>query len=342
MSPGYHVVPMVECEGAAAGRGEGAGSGHAAPQTRTRHRLRAVCAGLAAAAAVALIARGMGRPRGEAEARALARASYPSALSSLQRKQRGNASSIRSALSGAGSGAAPARTTELFRAKRGTFDERTGIMLLQCSDSVQWGSYASKDPALVERFHGVVGQRYTVECPTYCVLAEPGVYGCGKGPYMDASSICKAAIGAGVAGNKEISTFTFQIEEPLPTYDSCEVYGKKYISAIPPGDSAERNNKIRITGYNWHWYHWGKAEVPRKIAKYCGAGWTAQHPGELCEGVKEKYRQDCKMRDGIYNCWGARSFKFLDASDEPEMTPTSGVYQVCAFEGGREAVIVCA
>lgn len=86
-----------------------------------------------------------------------------------------------------------ARETELYRASRGTFDPRTGVMLLQCSDSVSWGKWGSTDTALIGRFHAEPGTRFTVECPTRCASALPLLYGCAQGPYMDESSICKAA-----------------------------------------------------------------------------------------------------------------------------------------------------
>ena len=66
-------------------------------------------------------------------------------------------------------------------------------MLLQCSDSVSWGKWGSTDMELITRFHGEYGARYTVECPTRCLSALPLIYGLGKGPYLDETSICKAA-----------------------------------------------------------------------------------------------------------------------------------------------------
>jgi hypothetical protein len=70
---------------------------------------------------------------------------------------------------------------------------RAGVLLLQCSDSVAWGKWGSTEQSLTSRFHADFGTRFTVECPTRCSLALPLLYGCGKGPYMDESSICKAA-----------------------------------------------------------------------------------------------------------------------------------------------------
>ena len=70
---------------------------------------------------------------------------------------------------------------------------RAGILLLQCSDSVSWGKWGDTDMTLITRFHHEYGTRYTVECPTRCLSALPLIYGLGKGPYMDETSICKAA-----------------------------------------------------------------------------------------------------------------------------------------------------
>jgi len=328
--PRYFALPRTECKGAAKRTSESADDRPiGSPRQR---RLRAVCLGLATVATVLLVARSMASSPDKAESKTLQSFSYPAALGRLQRRPRANATSIVSALSSSASSSA-ARTTELFRANRGTFDERTGILLLQCSDTVQWGSYQSKDSALVGRFHGEVGKRYTVECPTYCIQAETNVYGCNNGPYMDTSSICKAAIAAGVAGNKEISTFTFRITEPVQEYEACQAKGKKYLGAIPLADAAASNNGVTVSTFSWKWEQWGWATRPDNVKKICTSGWAAQNPGKLCDGVKEKYRQNCKMRDGIYNCFGARSFSFLVASSSPVMEPSAGVYEV---KGRRE------
>ena len=94
----------------------------------------------------------------------------------------------------------------------------TGLLLLQCSDSVSWGKWGGTNDNLVGRFHAAPGTRFTVECPTRCVSALPLLYGCGNGPYLDESAICKAAVASGLAGDKELSIFTFVIEPPIRQY----------------------------------------------------------------------------------------------------------------------------
>ncbi len=37
-----------------------------------------------------------------------------------------------------------------------------GITLVQCDDTVSHGAYGSTDETLIARFHGDIGQRYTV------------------------------------------------------------------------------------------------------------------------------------------------------------------------------------
>ena len=43
---------------------------------------------------------------------------------------------------------------------------------------------------------------------------------------MDDSSICKAAIAAKLAVDKELSVFSFELGPPLKEYDGCMMYGK--------------------------------------------------------------------------------------------------------------------
>jgi hypothetical protein len=78
-----------------------------------------------------------------------------------------------------------AMTTSLYRFNRLYSDPRTNLILLQCSDTVAEGSWGSRDPSLINRFQGIEGQRYTVECPTRCLASIPDVFGCSYGPYMD-------------------------------------------------------------------------------------------------------------------------------------------------------------
>jgi hypothetical protein len=99
---------------------------------------------------------------------------------------------------------------------RGVMNPETGMPRVLCDDSVAWGKYGSFEPDLVNRFHGEIGQRYTVECPDNCRKGGP-VWGCN--PFLDESSICKAAVGMGKFSNdKGIYTYpclhTAQLRKP--------------------------------------------------------------------------------------------------------------------------------
>ena len=55
---------------------------------------------------------------------------------------------------------------------------------------------------------------------------------------MDDSSICKAAIAAKLAVDKELSVFSFELGPPLKEYDGCMMYGKSYNpDTVPEGAS---------------------------------------------------------------------------------------------------------
>jgi hypothetical protein len=83
---------------------------------------------------------------------------------------------------------------------------------------------------MIQRFYGTVGERYSIECPTFCTMATKTVYGCGYGPYMDDSSICKAAIGANMIGAQTGGLVTIELVAPVDHYDPCSM--KVYLCSI--------------------------------------------------------------------------------------------------------------
>jgi hypothetical protein len=205
-------------------------------------------------------------------------------------------------------------------------DPRTRLMLLQCSDSVAMGSWGSREKDEVDRFQGVVGERYTVECPTRCLGAVTGVYGCGLGPYMDISSICKAAIAAGLTAEKEVGMVTFVLGEPKREYVGCPMYGKKYVN-YPPAyiKDKPRKNMLYVSGTSYTFPWWDKADDPEKIARKCSSQWLEDHPvkmdgsREACPEVVEMYRMTECNQDG---CRGNNhSFTFLPNSPVPIIKP---------------------
>jgi len=154
----------------------------------------------------------------------------------------------------------------------------------------------------------------------------PKVYGCKKGPYMDDSSICKAAIGAKLAVDKELSVFSFELGPPQKEYEGCMMYGQRYNLDTLPEDVSPRRNSVAIVGSDWIWHEWDRATRPDKIAQYCPAGWSEQHPGEPCTETENRYREQCRLQDGRLGCWGQRSFNFLLPSGQPDIEPIDGKY----------------
>ncbi|EKX49245.1 hypothetical protein GUITHDRAFT_104774 [Guillardia theta CCMP2712] len=180
----------------------------------------------------------------------------------------------------------------------------TGVDRAQCGDSVGWGSWGSTDKEAVNRFHGQVGQTYTVECPDGCDNAGP-VWGCGT--FLDDSSICKAAILMGMASKDKSSVVSFQLVEPLMQYPDCKKNG--------------------ISTDSWMWYEWKKASKVDKVQSYCPAGWLNTHTiDQPCEALLRKYRWDCKISHDIEHCFGVRAFQFVQASTPPSVNPPSGQF----------------
>jgi len=201
-------------------------------------------------------------------------------------------------------GSLPANISSLFDQDWGTVNPETGIMRANCEDSVAWGNYGAFDPGLVARFHGDIGQKFTVECPDSCRKARASIWGCN--PFMDESSICKAALGMNRITN-DGGLVSFQIVPPEDHWDSCK---------LQQGINTDK----------WKWYEWKKADRPNKIARKCSKDWVASSPGVPCPEVVKKYRQNCKVTHGIEHCFGARAFKFLEPAQSPAMSPDSGTF----------------
>ena len=179
---------------------------------------------------------------------------------------------------------------------RGTVNPETGIMRANCEDSVAWGNYGAFDPGLVARFHGDIGQKFTVECPDSCRKARASIWGCN--PFMDESSICKAALGMNRITN-DGGLVSFQIVPPEDHWDSCK---------LQQGINTDK----------WKWYEWKKADRPNKIARKCSKDWVASSPGVPCPEVVKKYRQNCKVTHGIEHCFGmllTLIYRFVFQSD---------------------------
>ena len=109
----------------------------------------------------------------------------------------------------------------------GTKNPVTGTPRVDCADSV---ADASSNGADARRFLGHVkcaqepcnaGTVFTVECPPGCARRGGEILGGGtrKNPFMDLSSICKAAIVSGLAGHGDApSLVSFEVVEPASSY----------------------------------------------------------------------------------------------------------------------------
>ena len=81
---------------------------------------------------------------------------------------------------------------------------------------------------VLEIILSLLPQVYTVECPIGCASQQLGgaVYGGGttNNPFMDLSSVCRAALAAGVSRNEETSIVAFKIVAPTALYTVYTVY----------------------------------------------------------------------------------------------------------------------
>jgi hypothetical protein len=139
---------------------------------------------------------------------------------------------------------------------------------------------------------------------------------------MDESSICKAAMAAGVFNNKNLMTgfldkgmegnmigseVSFLLVAPEDHYDSCNLKGN-------------------VVSTKWLWQEWKKAKTPERIARDCSKEWTAKSPESPCPEIIKKYRQQCFITNQMEHCFGARGVKFLEMAAAPSMSPDSGVF----------------
>jgi len=108
----------------------------------------------------------------------------------------------------------------------------SGMQRVTCADSLAdasgndapkgrfWGVSASGEPCA--RTACNAGEIYQVECPPGCLKQELGgaVFGQGttSNPFMDLSSICRAAIAAEVSNDKETSIVAFRVVDPTQSY----------------------------------------------------------------------------------------------------------------------------
>ena len=119
-------------------------------------------------------------------------------------------------------------------------DRASDLHIVSCSDTVANGD--SSCPigeagcvGKMSRFHGSVGDTYTIHCPANCGADDQTpVYGPGNGDsaascdagstaatFMDHSSICRAAIAKGVLTGSMPGIVVIRLVEPVASYPSC-------------------------------------------------------------------------------------------------------------------------
>jgi len=137
----------------------------------------------------------------------------------------------------------------------GTTNPATGMMRVDC------GSNIARDT----RFHGNVGDSYTVECPAHCAHYGAPVYGCET--FMDPTSICRAAIARRTLGHQNSGIVHFKLVEPIKKYPACVG-----MPTEPGTPYAEDTKMYTVTSSAYTWHNWHKAARADKIKKYGKAG----------------------------------------------------------------------
>ena len=144
----------------------------------------------------------------------------------------------------------------------GLYNPENGIMRVDCGDTVANGG-GGTDPNLQDRFWGSVGTRYTVQCPEMCgKFSKATVWGCST--FMDASSICKAALIEGKIGYDSGGYVAFEIVEPEPIYGGC---AKNAVSEVPVPTHREVK-RLTFTSMRYEWYTWTRAEREDAIQRF--------------------------------------------------------------------------
>ena len=253
-------------------------------------------------------------------------------------------------------------TQERRGSKSKSCGDATAVHNVSCRDTVANGNDAchpgrkmSKDEyamvyascaASMNRFHGNLGDIYTVRCPGRCDQDEAAiVYGPGNGDgaktcdkqnvgtkFLDHSSICRAAVAKGFLSG-EPGLVNIRLVEPLASYPSC--------SSMP----VDSSSSVHVEGESWDWPEWQDADKSSNVAEFgppsdcCNytvreedTEWTPEGGGCCAvQRFRQKWipklrRQKCPDRGcrrrgvfgaswGIGNFWiGVRAFEVLDSS----------------------------
>jgi len=159
----------------------------------------------------------------------------------------------------------------------GSVNPETGMQRLTCSDSVAdssgngapknrfWGGpLVGKSSGEVQacapgepcndpcaRSACNVGEVYAVECPVQCLKEQLGgaVFGAGtkENPFMDLSSVCRAAIAAGVSNDKDSNIVTFKIVDPPKSYTGAPESKRQRLTTLD-----YKNATGKFGGGSWY------------------------------------------------------------------------------------------
>lgn len=172
----------------------------------------------------------------------------------------------------------------------GSVNPVNNVMRLDCTDSVMdassngapknrlWGSHFSKSDMVDACGPGDEcrdacayqmcneGQQYTVECPPGCAARAGPVFGGGTAanPFLDASSVCGAAVAQGIARNDAPTILTLKIVQPVRKYrgDTLQLparYGSDAMQALRQLGDVE-STAVRTT-LDFEWEEWERSHV---------------------------------------------------------------------------------
>ena len=143
----------------------------------------------------------------------------------------------------------------------GNVNPVSGMQRVTCSDSLSdasgndafkgrfWGASAAGEPCAETACNK--GEVYQVECPPGCLKQELGgaVFGLGsaKNPFMDLSSICRAAIVAQVSNDEETSIVAFKVVDPAKSYTGVSETGAQKLSTLDYRDA-----QPKYAGGSWY------------------------------------------------------------------------------------------
>ena len=205
--------------------------------------------------------------------------------------------------------------------RAGAFLRHQAILCFVSPDSFKChGSYGSHNAALLDRFKGSVGDRYSVECPRSCSMADRSIYGCGLGPYLDESSICKAAVGLKLIGDDTGGMVTFELVEPIDFYPACTLRGLNDLDN-------DKSGSVQIETNKWTWYKWRYPDRPQNINRFCEPAWIAANPGVACQKDIDHYRASCQNSAGHMHCFGIHAFRFIEPCAKPVLSPDTGIFE---------------